>query len=91
MLTLLKQLVYPTVEYNSVLWNPTDPTLIDALETIQRNFTRKIESTNHPTTMTIGIVCKFSSYTACSVEGKDTAFSMCGRSYMTNIPTPDFI
>ena len=48
MLTLLKQLVYPTVEYNSVLWNPTDPTLIDSLEAIQRNFTRKIESPNLP-------------------------------------------
>jgi hypothetical protein len=48
LLTLLKQLVYLTVEYNSVLWNPSDPALIDALENIQRNFTRKIESTNFP-------------------------------------------
>lgn len=48
MLTLLKQLVYPTVEYNSVMWNPSDPSLIDALENIQRNFTRKIESPKLP-------------------------------------------
>ena len=48
MLTLLKQLVYPTAEYNSVLWNPSDQSLIDALEDIQRNFTRKIESEKLP-------------------------------------------
>ena len=48
MLTLLKQLVYPTAEYNSVLWNPSDQSLIDALEDIQRNFTRKIESDKLP-------------------------------------------
>ena len=48
MLTLLKQLVYPTVEYNSVLWNPTEPALIETLESIQRNFTRKIECPELP-------------------------------------------
>ena len=42
MLTLLKQLIYPTVEYNSVLWSPTDPTLIDLLESVQNNFLKKI-------------------------------------------------
>ena len=46
MLTLLKQLIYPTVEYNSVLWSPSDPELIDLLESVQRNFLRKIESPN---------------------------------------------
>ena len=48
MLTLLKQLIYPTVEYNCVLWNPADQALIDLLENVQRNFTRKIETTNLP-------------------------------------------
>ena len=43
-LTLLKQLVYPTVEYNTVLWNPSDQSQIDSLEDVQRNFTRKIAS-----------------------------------------------
>ena len=44
MLTLLKQLIHPTVEYNSVLWNPTDPILIDLLESIQNNFLKCINS-----------------------------------------------
>ena len=48
MLTLLKQLVYPTAEYNSVLWNPADQSLINELEIVQRNFTRKIESAQLP-------------------------------------------
>ena len=38
MLTLLKQLVYPTLEYNSVLWDPTSRDLIDSLESVQKNF-----------------------------------------------------
>ena len=48
MLTLLKQLIYPTVEYNSALWNPADPELIDLLESIQNNFLRSIKSANLP-------------------------------------------
>ncbi len=44
MLTLLKQLIYPTVEYNSVLWNPSDQTLIDLLESVQNNFLKRIYS-----------------------------------------------
>ena len=48
MLTLLKQVVYPTVEYNSVMWNSSDSSLIDAPENIQRDFTHKIKSPNLP-------------------------------------------
>ena len=44
MLTLLKQLIYPTLEYNSVLWNPFEPELIELLESIQSNFLKKIDS-----------------------------------------------
>ena len=43
LLTLLKQLIYPTIEYNSILWNPTDPDLIDLLESVQNNFLKRIE------------------------------------------------
>ena len=42
MLTLLKQLIYPTLEYNSVLWSPKKRDLIDNLETVQKNFIKKI-------------------------------------------------
>ncbi len=41
-LTLLKQLVYPTVEYNSVLWNPQSQDHINRLESIQNNFPKRI-------------------------------------------------
>ena len=44
LLTLLKQLVYSAVEYNSVLWNPSDTTLINLLESVQSNYLRKIVS-----------------------------------------------
>ena len=44
MLTLLKQLIYPTIEYCCILWNPTDSTLIKELETIQNNFLRRIHA-----------------------------------------------
>ena len=44
MITLLKQLIYPTVEYNSVLWNPTDTNLINLLESVQNNFLKKVYS-----------------------------------------------
>ena len=44
MLTLLKQLIYPTVEYNSVLWNPSDQSLIDLMESVQNNFLKRIHS-----------------------------------------------
>ena len=48
MITLLKQLIYPTVEYNSVLWNPSDQKLIDLLESVQNNFLKQIYSTELP-------------------------------------------
>ena len=44
MLTLLKQLIYPTVEYNSILWSPQSQPLINLLESVQKNFLRKIDS-----------------------------------------------
>jgi hypothetical protein len=48
MLTLLKQLIYPTVEYNSVLWSPTSQELINLLETVQNFFIKKIQSDDLP-------------------------------------------
>ena len=48
MLTLLKQLIYPTIEYNSILWSPTDQSLIDLLESVQNNFLKKINSDMPP-------------------------------------------
>ena len=47
MLTLLKQLVYNTAEYNSVLWSPTDRDQIDQLESIQNNFLKRIQPNNN--------------------------------------------
>ena len=43
MLTLLKQVIYPTLEYCCVLWSPTNPALINVLESVQRNFVRRID------------------------------------------------
>ena len=43
----LKQLIYPTIEYNSVLWSPTSQPLIDLLESVQNNFLKKISSPLH--------------------------------------------
>ena len=51
MLTLLKQLIYPTMEYNSVLWSPVDNELIDLLESVQYNFLRCIKSTKRKDNM----------------------------------------
>ena len=42
LLTLLKQLIYPTIEYNSVLWNPSSQELINLLERVQKNFLKRI-------------------------------------------------
>ena len=42
MLTLLKQVLYPTLEYCCVLWSPTNPSLINILESVQRNFVKRI-------------------------------------------------
>ena len=47
MLTLLKQLIYPTIEYCSILWSPSEQQLINLLESIQRNFLKKIQTQNH--------------------------------------------
>ncbi len=44
-MTLLKQLVYHTVEYNSVLWNPHhSQEQINKLESIQNNFLKRIHT-----------------------------------------------
>ena len=48
MLTLLKQLIYPTIEYNSVLWSPSSSDMINLLESVQRNFLKKIVAHNIP-------------------------------------------
>ena len=44
MLTLLKQLIYPTIEYNSVLWSPLNQDEIHQLEQIQDNFLKRIHT-----------------------------------------------
>jgi hypothetical protein len=44
MLTLLKQLIYPTIEYNSILWSPARQEVINLLESVQYNFLKKINS-----------------------------------------------
>ena len=51
MLTLLKQLIYPTVEYNSVLWSPNTQELISLIESVQNNFIRMIKSEDTPENM----------------------------------------
>ena len=51
MLTLLKQLIYPTVEYNSILWSPSSQELILLLESVQNNFLRCIHSPELPANM----------------------------------------
>ena len=43
MLTLLKTLIQPLLEYGCEIWNPHLQMDITKLETIQRNFTKKIE------------------------------------------------
>ena len=48
MLTLLKQLIYPTTEYNSVLWSPTSEELIKVIESVQKNFIKKISTDKLP-------------------------------------------
>ena len=42
MVTLLKSLILPTIEYCSPLWSPTDQNNIQKLERTQRAFTKKI-------------------------------------------------
>ena len=44
MLTLLKQLIYPTMEYNSILWSPVTQEHISLIESVQNNFLRQIPS-----------------------------------------------
>ena len=46
MLTLLKQLIYPTIEYNSILWDPNSQDLINLLESVQNNFLKQIHTPN---------------------------------------------
>ena len=35
--------VRPILEYNSVIWNPTELYLIDLIERVQRSFTKRIQ------------------------------------------------
>ena len=51
MLTLLKQLIYPSMEYNSILWSPSSPELISLIESVQNNFLRIICSPDTPNNM----------------------------------------
>ena len=44
MITLFNSLVRSKLEYCCQFWNPSDINLIDSLENIQRNFTRKINN-----------------------------------------------
>ena len=44
MLTLLKSMIRSRLEYNSPLWSPSKITDIQALESIQRSFTSKIDT-----------------------------------------------
>ena len=47
MLTLLKSLVIPLLEYCCQLWNPWKTKDIQAIEAIQRTFTYKITEAQH--------------------------------------------
>jgi len=47
MLTLLKSLIIPTLEFCSPLWFPIDQKNINTLESIQRSFTSKIYGMSH--------------------------------------------
>ena len=47
MLTLLKSLVIPLLEYCCQIWNPRKPKDIQAIEAIQRTFTYKITEVQH--------------------------------------------
>ena len=39
---LLKTLIIPLIEYGSIIWSPGDQGQVEALESVQRNFTSKI-------------------------------------------------
>jgi hypothetical protein len=41
--------VRPILEYNSVVWNPCAIHLIDSLENVQRNFTKRLPTLKHLT------------------------------------------
>jgi hypothetical protein len=36
--------IRPILEYNSIIWNPSQKYLIDSIEHVQRNFTKRIPS-----------------------------------------------
>ena len=46
LITMLKQLIYPTIEYCCILWMPKSKAMITLLENVQKNFTKKIDVTN---------------------------------------------
>ena len=39
--------IRPLLEYNSIVWNPSEIYLIDLLESVQRSFTRRVPSLSH--------------------------------------------
>ena len=39
--------IRPLLEFNSIIWNPTQVFLIDSLENVQRKFTKRIPSISH--------------------------------------------
>ena len=43
---LLKTLIYPVVEYASVVWSPNKKELIGLIETVQRKFTKQFDEFN---------------------------------------------
>ena len=45
MLTLLKSLVQPKLDYSSQLWSPSDQLTINKLESVQRHLVEKIRDT----------------------------------------------
>ena len=49
LITMPKQLIYPTIEYCCILWMPTGKAMITLLENVQKNYTKKIDinDTNH--------------------------------------------
>ena len=42
LITMLKQLIYPTIEYCCILWMPKTSAMITLIENIQKNYTKKI-------------------------------------------------
>jgi len=39
--------IRPVIEYNSIVWNPTQVCLVDSLENVQRRFTKRVPAISH--------------------------------------------